>query len=201
MERVRAKLEAQGKKLTLEHKGNLDEFSLDLNAFANNAKGVLVLENNHVNIEVCFEKAPHITVIGAFLGRTCLPWLVVLSRESMQEHFACNLAEDSLVGLMGSKNGWVTGDIKSKAYQVWKNEGRSLLGKEPVLMSFGESLTPLSLHADSLGPTRRVPCLSRETDFQCFNRWPQQQHEQPPPLRQHDARRLRGRGDTRALHA
>ena len=208
MERVRAALAEQGKKLTFENKGNYDEFALNLNEYAEGGQGFLVLSNEHVNIEVPFERAPHITVIGGFVGRQCLTWVVVLSRQSVQEHFAANLPENSLVAVMGSQSGWVNCDLKTAAYHVWKNDPNCKIGVEPVLMTFGASFPFVLPRPSSAAFALASSLLKRKlTLFQLhFNsslfpgRRPLQQHRQPRALRRHDVGRVRRRGDARPLH-
>lgn len=136
MNMVRERHTANGTKLTFNHKGNFDEFQLDLNAFASKESAFLVVANEEVNVRVPFERCPHITVVCSFLGRKPLMHLLVLPRENLPHEFASMLQRDDLVGITGTDTGWISGDTKTSWFKKVTEDPTNIIGKEPVLMTF-----------------------------------------------------------------
>ena len=159
LEEVRKKLKAfHNKKLTFANKGNFDEFGLDLNRYAEGGKGFIVLADSKV--QVPFDRAPHVTVLGGFMGRKALPFVLVVPRKELPEEYAKLLKRDHVIALGCTQSGWMTGDLKFEAYKLWKRDPECLVGKEPCMLSFGK-LPGRPVHfSRSLGRSLVIVCLA-----------------------------------------
>ncbi|KAK3286997.1 hypothetical protein CYMTET_5469 [Cymbomonas tetramitiformis] len=109
LERVKELHRQRGSKLDLKlHKGNWDEWQLDLNSFATSGKGFLVLRGKKCNIVIPFKRCPHITVVSGFMELKPLMTFMLLPRkDNIPPEFAQHLTWEWVVGIIGTEAGWI----------------------------------------------------------------------------------------------
>eukprot|EP00854_Cymbomonas_tetramitiformis_P015043 gene15043-17777_t len=107
LERVKELHRQRGSKLDLKlHKGNWDEWQLDLNSFATSGKGFLVLRGKKCNIVIPFKRCPHITVVSGFMELKPLMTFMLLPRkDNIPPEFAQHLTWEWVIETFATHDG------------------------------------------------------------------------------------------------
>lgn len=138
LKQTKAALAKRGIKMGLKHVGNYDEWFLDLSAFGDSGK-VLVIRGEKSNVEVPWERAKHVSVLTSFVGGALLRTAVLFPRVTISPHHGEHLSRDAdgpKLALYATPDGsgWMSSDIKTDIFTQWAEDDTNIIGKVEVLM-------------------------------------------------------------------